>query len=821
MRQNPFLTSALLALALWSCEKSTDPALDNSDPIQTTDRRAQAIILSSDGTSHSGKLASGTVDWFKFATDSGETYAIQQACDQPICPNARTLSAFIDSATTPFLTSTNGRIEFQATKSDTIFASIEGRATIDGVETSSFQYHDTVGYTISATMTSPPALPIGRAQATFLSTDGKLHSGNLASGNVHWFKFFVEPGADYTIQKGCDRAVCLLNTKFLAFANSSQDAFSSSTNGIIEFTARGYDTIYASLEGEQPEDNGSYTIYVDGNGWANAVALTTDGVAYDGSLYTPRIQRFRFKVDSGTTYSIQKSCNKEYCAQETILRAYTLDSTAPFSTSTSGFLRFTATKSGAVYLGLAITSANWGTYDIRIDAEPPTATMSSATETMSSATELVLGNPDIGKTISGITENWFRFHADSGKAYAIVLSADSAKLLNPSFWTVDSARTTDTVVRKSESRTEFIFPKTGTYYFKVTSPSIVKYGTRLLKLDRLPSWYTGMDDYEPDSTMQDALTIPVDVGLFRHTIKGGDLDWIRFHADSGTTYKVLPRNLGRSIFSSDSVAQTPITSIDPDGSAYFVARSTGDYFVRYTTTSSSYVEYWPQVFTVPNDRYEPDDTPEDAKEIPTDGTTQERLMTGTLDVIKFQAKKGISYTVRIINKSPKNPLDLNIKPDRNYWFDYYDTSYTGLAPAAVDTVKELHFKSSYRFAYSVCVVPNLVDSFENDSSLATAKPISTDGTVQHRSITNTDQDWISFEVDSGASYRVEAKSRWNDRAISMDLYTIDGLPLDAQSTAPAISKTIAARRQTTYFVRITKPQTYLSTMDYVLQVTKL
>ena len=137
--------------------------------------------------------------------------------------------------------------------------------------------------------------------------------------------------------------------------------------------------------------------------------------------------------------------------------------------------------------------------------------------------------------------------------------------------------------------------------------------------------------------------------------------------------------------------------IGPDSNVYYQSSSTSGFYNTYFTSSGS----WPTgIYTVnislytgplqgvvygnaptftlnsyPPDQYEPDDTPQDAKQIPTDGTVQTHNFhqQGDVDWIKFTAVEGKTYTIDTLN------LELNCDtviylyaPDGTTIIDYND-----------------------------------------------------------------------------------------------------------------------------------------------------
>jgi len=962
----PFLGTLLLAVS--GCDKTT-----NSSPSQSVDpaiARGQAQTLTI-GTTQTGSLRKGEIDWFKFAVDSGRTYILQQSCPQDPCPEARTIDVHWKSDDSAFGSSDGGLLRFTAVKTDSVFLSIEGSAISNGVVRTSFGYWDSVNYSVALSeknVTSPDAVNPGISAVTLIA-DESVTTRILKASQTLWYKFRVDSGASYTIQRNCPNAPCPGYTTFRLFPDSTGLAFDSSTGGTLNFTAAKAGTVYLSIVDTETQNNKllssfnywdsvNCSIYLkssspqirqnqsDTFGISRARTLSTDGtlhfsVLYPGEdvlsifgHYTKATQSdwFRFPIDSGMDYTFdaayagsdwnilefsifpdgsglpiwegsqpEGNCYKapKYRATRTFVALLCLRVVAKtywqehYALANKDSLPYSiqVSKARSMYYGATagspaqlLTTDGWpglasdaqayfkvpvkrdSIYQITTGCDPqgseptwcghkfryssreeipsgffrsdrddtvsielnipyrsgmvcgqPTVQVAVlertdiVPEAMSSATDLVVGNPDIGKTASSITENWFRFHADSGKTYSINHTANSTNTLVTSFWNVDSAKLTESVARPSASRSEFVCQKSGTYFYKVTSSSILKYSTALMSTDRLPTWYSGLDEYEPDSTMRTASTISVDAAPVNHTLTRNDVDWIRFHTATGKAYGIQllsSQNCSLAVYSADSIQQTVGDSYL--GARVFIPASGADFYLRVSTNSDS-ASYGVQVTTLSDDEYERDETRETAKELYTTGTTQDRTLSGTHDVIKFRVQAGKKYWARIVNNTTHcieartllDALSSSASGSGCLWGVQYLP-----ATAIADTFAylQIHDKDpSESTPYSISVVPEFVDSFESDNSLSTAKSILTDGIFQHRSIAVGDQDWISFEVDSGATYRIEATAAWDSEPINMDLFSADSAQLGDQVSSPAPTMMITGRRRTTYFIRITTP----------------
>jgi hypothetical protein len=311
--------------------------------------------------------------------------------------------------------------------------------------------------------------------------------------------------------------------------------------------------------------------------------------------------------------------------------------------------------------------------------------------------------------------------------------------------------------------------------------------------------------------MATASTFSVDGSPASHTLTPRDVDWVKFRAVSGKAYRISitsSSNCSLSVFSSDSTQQA---AGDPyNGARWFIAESDGDYYLRISSAIDS-VQYSVQVSSLQSDAYDRDDTRATAKELQTTGVIQNRILNGPPDLIKIRVQSGVKYWARIVN-STTNCIEAAFLPDGlsnpvSGGGCLWGAKYLS-AVAASDTVvylKVFDKDPSELTPFSVSVSPESVDSFEPDNSLSSAKPISTDGTIQKRTVTITDADWISFQVDSGVSYRVTATGAWDSEPIDLDVFTTDSASLASQANSSAPTLDVVGRRTTVYYIRVTAP----------------
>lgn len=815
-------------------------------------------ILTPNGSTYTGSLDKYSTAWFLIPVVAGTSYDIRQVCDSKVskCATLQQMRIYRGASSVSADSSGSGFLHFYAKTNDTIRLSFQGYNPDQNpfpfglrVDTSAFTGSSAIQLVFDSI---PHSFEVVR--------DTFLPDGSTASDLV-WFSFWADSGSTYNFLfespngeqfgAGCAFYRDSTNAAFASFGVDNMYNYGKPGQLIASKTGKIYlafRTADLGMRATYPQFKTSNTATLSLRAWSNrspvqagnskesATLLATDGLV--GRTQFTGNNWMKFPIEAGHYYQIATNCTIPNGSYSSCQLSYSSSSDSGFapivipsiSDGPGGFWRYKilATRNDIIYVNLeARIRSGRPEFDYIVRERPE-----FRQESMGTASPLGEGETPASKTISDLNENWFRFHADSGKTYAISHTTDSANSLITSFWSVDSAKLTESVAKPSSTRSEFVCQKSGAYFYKVTSSSNLKYSTALVATDRLPTWFSGLDEFEPDGTMQTASTISVDAAPASHTLLPNDVDWIRFRTVPGKAYRInlaSNQNCSLSVYSADSIQQ-------PMGDAYlgarvFIPESGADFYLRVSTKSDS-ASYSVQVTTLSDDNYERDETRESAKEIPTTGAIQDRTLSGTPDLIKFRIQEGKNYWARIVNNTTNcveartlsDGLSSAMSGNGCIWGVKYLP-----AAAIADTfayLEVLDKDPSESTPYAVSITPEVVDSFENDNTLSTAKPILTDGIFQHRSIAVGDQDWISFEVDSGATYRIGARAAWDSEPINMDLFSADSAQLGTQVSSPTPGMIVTGRRKTTYFIRITTPAPTSSppnlptSYNYVIDVQK-
>ena len=226
------------------------------------------------------------------------------------------------------------------------------------------------------------------------------------------------------------------------------------------------------------------------------------------------------------------------------------------------------------------------------------------------------------------------------------------------------------------------------------------------------------------------------------------------------------------------------------------------------------------------DRYEPDDTYQEATRIPTDGTRQTHNFepAGDRDWVKFEAASGTQYTIETSNLASDSDTYIYLYDrDGTTEIDRDDDGGAGRASEITWTcprsgtyyVMIRHYGDSAHgpdTQYDISLreeaaPPPSGDGYEPDNTYQEATRIPTDGTRQtHNFEPAGDRDWVKFEAASGTQYTIETSNLASDSDTYIYLYDRDGtteIDRDDDGGAGRASEiTWTCPRSGTYYVMI-------------------
>ena len=346
------------------------------------------------------------------------------------------------------------------------------------------------------------------------------------------------------------------------------------------------------------------------------------------------------------------------------------------------------------------------------------------------------------------------------------------------------------------------------------------------------------DDFEPDNGRSDATPVDVDGVSQQRTFHGpcgGDVDWAKFDAVTGTVYTIRTFYLSPGndtilgLYDADGITVTVngdemVDDDDPENPPAsridWMADKGGTYYVKVSPfnphTGGCDLGYRLRVETSPStptptpppgacaDEFEPDDNPGGAKPIAVNGGPQENRtihVPGDEDWIKFWAFAGNEYTIQTSDLSPGNNTVLCLY-DEDIWelkcHESIDppgnlaSRITWTAPAYGTYFVKVRHKypdpGGCEFTYSLEItssVPCRDDyEYEEDDTPEQAQPITVDGSAQihnfyvpcacHGERAADEADWVRFDAVEGVTYTIKTSDLGSGNDTVLGLYGYPG-----------------------------------------------
>ncbi|MEM7129847.1 MAG: trypsin-like serine protease [Chloroflexota bacterium] len=425
--------------------------------------------------------------------------------------------------------------------------------------------------------------------------------------------------------------------------------------------------------------------------------------------------------------------------------------------------------------------------------------------------------------------DWVQFTTISGTQYAIATSSlrgDADTILT--LYGPDGStqiETNDDSGSGRASRIDWTAPSDASYFVKVVNYSdqggaSVGYDLAITAAAPDEGEAEG-DSYEPDNEFTQASILTADGTIQTHTFhQAGDEDWVQFSATASQVYSITTSNL-------QGDADTVLILYGPNGetelernddvasgnlSSQIVwnASASGTYYIQIKdynpSRGSENVAYDLAIQTedgpdgaTEGDAQEPDDTPEQAAVIGTDGTPQSHSfhMPGDVDWLKFSVVAGTAYTIETTNLRNRADTVLALyTPNGTEVIETNDDIESGnLASRIGWTAAEngdylirirhyLNTLGASDMTYDVSVIgeatdePVTGDRYEPDDSTVGASTIATDGSIQAHSFhVASDIDWVQFDAVAGVQYAIATSNLQGEADTLISLYEPDGTTL--------------------------------------------
>ena len=298
-------------------------------------------------------------------------------------------------------------------------------------------------------------------------------------------------------------------------------------------------------------------------------------------------------------------------------------------------------------------------------ANPPSAVVDDGVKS------LEVGGAPVESRLKFDSNEWFRFHVDSGKRYRIVLESnvphalggvEESNLLYPQFLLNSDSLTQLMDFYPDELEVHYCGLRTGPallWLRAANSEDTVRYRVSVV-LDT-----TGVDAYEPDDDPVHASQIGTEGGSQIRFLRTREHDWAWFPMEAGKSYRIETSgnlasfDLHQGGAFEDSILRSNWTLGSKTQDKIFTASRTGKALLDISGFGSYTLSV--QTVSMDQDAYEPDDIPGRATSIQIGAELQTHVLrAGEIDYLKFQGDSGVVYTASVSFQGSGKSLNLSV-----------------------------------------------------------------------------------------------------------------------------------------------------------------
>ncbi len=306
------------------------------------------------------------------------------------------------------------------------------------------------------------------------------------------------------------------------------------------------------------------------------------------------------------------------------------------------------------------------------------------------------------------------------------------------------------------------------------------------------------DAYENDDSLRFAKPIPSDGTVQSHTITSQNADWMQFTAAAGQGYLATvkaPSSISLSLFLYDSLGVLLTSKAGSLAQIITTPANSGKYFLRVTS------QFGFGSYTVSLSRFDSSQTggflskfsSPDSSTIWAAGSNY--LITWLPDSLSF----GSYVTLQLYRDTT---LVQTIASSTVNGGSYSWSTTAGMMSSNKYRIRMTNASTSQIYGYSANFSISGVnaDTYEPDNTRGLAKDIPTNGSVQARTLTATDLDWIKFSVQAGQSYWIKvATPTTTSLAVYADSMATSTLGSSSTSNPSVL---VAATTTGTYYIQV-------------------
>lgn len=750
-------------------QTSTGGILDSNDQYENDDTKATAKKLPGTSVVQQRSLSEEDTDWVALPVLAGRQYTISVS-------NTSYVNAIMYAKDGTLLLGPLPTLSLNSSENDTVYIKIFS------------QYDEVISYSLTVSVLLPASVPDefepdnvrSKAMEKCFEKDSLVQDRTLTlEGSVpdtDYIAFPVIASKVYTIKATTVSSTTMYMYLYEKNATSYTRSVSSSGSS-ISYTPTVSDTVVLMVF--RPSSYGalSYSLSITGK-ISNDTYEPDSSRATAKSISTSSQSRILIPNDTdwvmytaqpGDTVVVQTSGSTD-----TKLALFSSTGSTPLEegdniseTNKNGMVSWKSPLGGQFYIRITGKTASVnGSYTLQAQSSVSgTLVVADSFEVDDTKTKArIVTDTLLNAEVHSLTvsdTDWIAFPAAAGSQYTITMSANNS--ISVYGYTAKDSLFMSRVSYTNPSITRVSTVK-DTLYFKVFSAGTVAVGRYTISMSRVAA--PEPDLFEDDNSKAKARLIKDTVLTNEaHTLPAGDTDWVAVPVAAGSQYTLSFATVNSSNYltvyaytakdslflSRVSYSSTSMARLSPYADTlYYRITSTGS-VARYTISMTRIAAPEPDVF-------EADNTKAKARIIADTSLVNEvhSLPAGDTDWVAFPAVAGSQYTVSF---SSTNSISIYAYTAKDSLFlsrvSYTSTSMTRLTPYA----DSLYFRitsTTYTPRYTISmtrVLPPNPDSYELDNTREQAKMIPAD-TLQSRTLTVRDSDWVAIELASGNSYQV-------------------------------------------------------------------
>jgi hypothetical protein len=689
------------------------------------------------------------------------------------------------------------------------------------------------------------------AKIKCLSIDTFIQDRTLSylnsKSDTDWVAFPVLGGKQYTFKLTTSSVSSGLLYLYMYNNTSTSyiNYFSTSTSSYLSYTPTYSDTFYLMVR-TSSYSAAAYSLSVQGK-YSND-AYEPDSLRSLASLLTSSLQS-RILLPRDTDWVIYTAIAGDSTVvsttglTDTKLALFTSSGSSPIlendnisTTDKNAQISWKAELGGTFYICITgSTPAVSGPYAIRLASVSLGTIVAADTfeNDNSKATARLVKDSILTNQTHSLTlgdTDWIAFPIVIGARYTYSATNNNSGYLNMYLYSSKDSLITSYTSSSTPSFT-YASAKNDTVFLRITTSLTSVVAQYKVSMSVQPP--SPPDAYEDDNTKAKAQLIKDTLlSSQMHSLTAYDTDWVALPVILGGKYTLTISN--STSYSMNMYCYTSKDSLIVSRTSYtnptytYTATKDDTIFFKYYAYSSPIATYYismSRVLPPAPDAFEIDNTKGTARFVTTTISNEvHSLHMNDTDWVAFKVGKGGQYSITVSNNTSGYYMSMSLFTSKDSLITSR-SSYTSPSISYIsmkdDTAYCMIIQTGspiprYTLSISATLPPD-PDIYEIDNSRTAAKPILLDS-IQTRTLTYTDTDWVKIAVDSGFTYTVSAPGTFTHY---LYLYYSTSTSYAAYNSGSSISCTLTPTIRDTLFIMVRNYSTGTSYMGpYTLSVSR-